>query len=170
MNSLSAIVASISALSLMACQSSSTQSASTQAANLLAVVETQNGCSIPLNETREVFTAAGFNSAQERIDLIWRLRTQSGALSISERQLHANTQDCGNPSSILVASEQRFHNVQKFFLERSCITTNKQIVNHFSSTDIGPYEFRSYVEVLLAAGALEEDQGQITRKDWNGCE
>lgn len=156
-------------LFVVACQSVNTQDISPRAVSLLAVVENQSGCAIPLERTQEVFSAAGFSSAQERIDLIWNLKTQMGALSVFDRRLLANTEKCGRPPSYLSADISRFRSVQDFFLERDCTTTPTQIKQAFETSDIGPSEFGTYLQILFAAGALELDGGNIFRKDWSGC-
>ncbi len=151
-------------------------SVSTPAIALLTVVEEQNGCAIPLERTREIFTSAGFSSAQERIDLIWELHTKTGKLSVFDARLEANTKKCDRRPAYLSASKARFLTVQNFFLGRGCISTYPQIYQSFKSTDMDPYEFVVYMQILLAAGALEErgkmNKGKsysVIRKDWGNC-
>ncbi len=167
--SLRAACATLCVFLLVACQNGGTQSTSTRAIALLTVVEEQNGCAIPLERTRKIFTSAGFSSAQERIDLIWELRTKTGKLSVFDARLEANTRKCDRPPAYLSASKARFLIVQDFFLGRDCTTTDAEIQQTFKSTDISPYEFASYSQILLAAGALEIEGRKFVRKDWGNC-
>ena len=160
----------LTTFSLTACAITPTHSLSSRSLALLEVVEAADDCTIPINDAARVFKAAGFTSGDERVNLVWELRTKAGALSVFNRNLEATTAKCGRVPIVLVADKQTLELVKEVFVQNNCRIHSAEMQALFeprgfaSSWDLAPF-----LQVLYGAGVLTLDRGSLELVDVSGC-